>query len=263
MANSALGGLLIVGALILIGLLLFSSTIVAAATSFESELNAGVAGFFKSLGLGTGLLNSTSPTPTPTGSGSPTPTPTALSGNAQAEAWFAFTLYFSDGTSQSLNMNPTFSLLPLSISWEGKTLTSMTVFIRLKVTGTDLGAWQTSTSQHIEVYFNGASVPATSSTGTFTDSGGSWTSGDSESISNITISSATLSSVFASNGGVGTWVFQTTGATNMQITSNGVLQTLSATMGENDITLSASGTLSISTIIGTHLTTTQLKPGGT
>jgi hypothetical protein len=34
-------------------------------------------------------------------------------------------------------------------------------------------------------------------------------------------------------------------------------------MGENDITLSASGTLSISTIIGTHLTTTQLKPGGT
>jgi len=168
-------------------------------------------------------------------------------------------LHFSDGTSQDLNMNPTFSIFPLSISYNGKDLASLDVFIRLKVTGSNLGAWNTAASQHIEVYFNGASTPATSSTGSFSDSDVSWTSGTTISIIDTALTSAQLDSVFNANGGVGSWTFQVTGTVSLSITSNGVLQNLSANLGQNDITLVESG-FSVSSVTGTHLTITNLSP---
>ena len=263
MANNsgpALLVLLIAGALIV--LVLFSGTILTGATEIFNNINAGIASFMASLGGTTGLL----PTPTPTAKASPSPgsspTPTPVTVPLSAESWFAFTLHFSDGTSQNVNMNPTLSILPLSIMYEGKTLTSMDVYIMLKVTGSNLGPWTTTASQHIEVYYNGATIPATSSTGQFNDAGSSWTSGQAQTILDTPLTADQISSAL-NQYGYGTWVFQTTGYVSLTISQGSTqAQTLTATMGQNDITLVNSNTSSICTIIGTHLTTTQLKPTG-
>jgi hypothetical protein len=218
------------------------------------SLASSIADFFRGIGEGT------SPTPPLGGSPSPTPTPTvtATSGSgglSSASAWFAFTLHFSDGTSQDLNMNPTFSLFPLSITWQGKTLSSMDVLIRLKVSGSNLGSWSTVSSQHIEIYFESSTTPAASSTVSFSKSGSSWASGQTQTIQTTTIDAQTLDTIFNVYG-TGTWIFQTTGT--VTLTMNG--QQYGANMGQNDITLENSGTLSISSLTGTHLTTTQLTP---
>jgi hypothetical protein len=252
LANS---GLLIVGAVVLIVIVLFGGTIVGFVSGAFSSLNVAIANFFKQLGGSLGF-NNTSPSPTPTPSGgSPNPTPTATGGggNAAATAWFAFTLHFSDGTTQDLNMNPTFSIFPLSITWQGKDVSSMDVLIRLKVTGTNLGAWSTVSSQHIEIYLSPSTTPATSSTGSFSDNGNGWNSGASNTIQRTTISGATLDALFGEYG-TGSWIFQTTGT--VTLTMNG--QQYSANMGQNDVTLQNSETLSVSSLTGNHLTTTQL-----
>lgn len=255
MANSgsALIALLIVGGLIF--LLVFGGTIIATATTAFAQLNTGISGFFGNFGNSLGFNTTATPTPTP-GGGSPTPTPTAPSGGGSASAvsWFAFTLHFNDGTTQDLNMNPTFSIFPLSITWQGKTVSSMDVFIRLKVTGNDLGAWSTYSSQHIEIYLSPATTPATSSTSLYSDSGSSWNSGATNTIQTTTISGTTLDALFGEYG-TGTWVFQTTGTVTLTM-SNG--QAYSATMGQQDVTLANSETLSIASLTATHLTTTQL-----
>ena len=260
MANKGLILIMVIG---LIVLLVFSGTIIATATTLFAEMNSAIAGLFGDLGNGLGYNTtsptpspSSSPTPTPTGGGNPTPTPT--SGEATHGAvWFAFTLHFSDGTSQDLNMNapesPMFSLFPMSITYMGKTVSSMDVLIRLKLTGDGLGLWGTTSSQHIEIYFNGASTPATSSTGSFSDSGSSWTSGETQTINTVTISGTTLNTLFATYG-YGSWVFQTTGVAT--VTING--QQYSATMVQNDITLQNSNTLSVASLTATHLTTFPL-----
>ena len=76
MANSAAPTLLVLGGLALAVIVLFGSTLVSFGTNVFAEINAGIASFFKELGIGTGVLNNTSPTPTPGGSASPTPNPT-------------------------------------------------------------------------------------------------------------------------------------------------------------------------------------------
>jgi hypothetical protein len=150
-------------------------------------------------------------------------------------------------------MNPTFSLFALSVTWNGKTVSSIDVLIRLKVTGSNLGAWSTTASQHIEIYLSPSTTPASSSTGSYPDSGGSWISGASNTILDTPISGSTLDALFGEYG-TGSWVFQTTGY--VTLTMNG--QTYTATMGQQDVTLQNSETLSIASLTGSGFQTYQL-----
>jgi hypothetical protein len=207
-------GLIIIGA-VLVVLLLFSGPLIAFATGIFTQFNQAISGLINQFGGGAG------------GSGQ----------NMTGEAWFAFTVHFSDGTSQDINMNPTYSIFPLSITFENKTVTALDTFIRLNLVGSKMGSWSTTSSQHIEVYLNPNTTPATSSTASYTDSGSAWTSGETKTIQTTTIQSSTLDSLFAQYG-TGTWLFQTTGSVALAISVNGVNEQFTATLNAGGVQLS-------------------------
>jgi hypothetical protein len=174
------------------------------------------------------------------------------SSNIAGQAWFAFTVHFSDGTTQDINMNPTLSLFPLSITFEGKTVTQLDLLIRAKLDEDNVGAWSAHASQHIEVYLKPETTPKTSSTGSFDTSGSSWTKGEIKTLISTQISGTTLDNLFKTYGS-GDWLFQTTGYVNMTLRINYIPQITSATLNAGGIDLSENPSLSISTITGSNL----------
>lgn len=205
-------GLIIIGA-VLVVLLLFSGPIMVFATGLFAQFNQAISGLINQFGGGAG------------------------SGNMTGEAWFAFTVHFSDGTSQDINMNPTYSIFPLSITFDNKSVSALDVFIRLNLVGSKMGSWSTTSTQHIEVYLNPNTTPAASSTASYTDSGSSWTSGETKTIQTTTIQESTLDSLFAQYG-TGTWLFQTTGTVALGISVNGVNEQFTATLNAGGVQLS-------------------------
>jgi hypothetical protein len=172
------------------------------------------------------------------------------SSNIAGQAWFAFTVHFSDGTTQDINMNPTLSLFPFSITFQGKTVTQLDMLIRANLVGDNMGAWSAHASQHIEVYLKPETTPKTSSTASFDTSGSSWPSGTTKTLISTPITSSTLDSFFQTYG-AGDWLFQTTGSVDLTVTVNGISQSLTATLNAGGVDLSENPSFSILSVTST------------
>lgn len=215
MANGGATALVLVG-VVLVAAVLFGGSIISAVSGGIGGFSDWVNGFLQAVGLGGG------------------------SGNATGTAWFAFSVHFQDGSAaQDLNMDPTFSLFPASVTYNGHIVSAIDILIRVRLSGASLGSWSTVASQHVEIYLGTNTTPSASSTASFTDSGDSWVSGVASTVANNTLSSQTLGSLFDQLSGdfVGPvlpgqprslWRLQLTGTLVLSLNGKQYTSTLSA-----------------------------------
>lgn len=175
------------------------------------------------------------------------------SGNITGTTWTAFKLYFADGTTQDINMQPTFALFPMSITFNGKELSKVDVLIRAQLNSqTSIGAWSSVATQHLEIYKKPETTPKTSSTGTFTSQGQSWTSGETKTLQTTTIQASTLDSLVAQYGSNG-WLMQSTGTVKLTISGSTLTASLNAGGLDFSYATGAGNQLSISSVTGNNL----------
>jgi len=210
MANST--ALIVIVAVVVV-VLLFSSQIIAAVPNIQSLIQ-------NLLGFGTGSAN----------------------GNAA----LGFTIYFTDGTKQEINQS-TLSLLPLSILFQGKFVSSIETDVKAKVTPNgDVSAWSSATTLNIVLtkkagINEGFVVPLSYTIG---DTGSSWDNGTVKTVATKTLTQNEIELRIASQELV-PWSFQAAAAVTLNITSNGIVTGLKASVSGGFNILYAKGTLTV------------------
>ena len=128
------------------------------------------------------------------------------------------TVNFADGSTQTYGSTE-LSLLPLTITdTSGKEISSIEVafLARLEVTG-QVSQWSVAGKQHCEVYKKPETVPRESSTYTFSESGSTWTSGETKQLSLVTVTSSQIEGAIEQHG-TGEWFWQITGLMSVDVT---------------------------------------------
>lgn len=146
--------IVIIGAAILV-FLLFNAQIMVAIPNVESWIGQ----FLGNLGIG--------------------------SRNVAGSTSLGFTIHYFDGTSKDINQNATFSLLPLSIFFEGKQVESIDVDFRAKLNNA-IDSWSSVSTITIE-FSNPEATSTTPISLNITANGGSWSSGTIKNIASTTL----------------------------------------------------------------------------
>lgn len=145
-------------------------------------------------------------------------------GSVTGYAGVRFLIRFSDGTTREFapDLSGTLSLLPLSITFEGKEIQKVDIDIQAKLNGDNIQSWNTVTSQQIEIYKKDSSTPKTSSTAYNNENGGSWNSGDIKTISHTSIFGSTIDNIVATYGD-GNYLLQVNSVVDLEVTIDGEL----------------------------------------
>jgi hypothetical protein len=87
-------------------------------------------------------------------------------GNFSGSTWIGYTVYFSDGSSQEIREDkPTFSLVPLSISFGGKEVSSVRVDLKAELSSSKvISEWNATIGMKTELFKMSDSVPRTAKT---------------------------------------------------------------------------------------------------
>lgn len=109
------------------------------------------------------------------------------SGGATGLTMIQFTVKYQDGTQETFPRSfPGFGILPLTISFQGKQISSIDLKALGKIDGGNLTNWQTTTALKIEVYGwtydTTAQSPMLSSTVSYPASGPIWNNGETKQI---------------------------------------------------------------------------------
>lgn len=145
-------------------------------------------------------------------------------GGTSGYSGVCFRVNWKDGTFKWGNASMTFSILPLTIVYEGKEIQSIDIYVVAKLTGTSgITAWSTSTSQQLELYktLPADPVPKTSSTGIYPASGTTWAEGAKQTLAYTNILGSTLDNLVETYG-EGNWLMQINANVNLTATINGV-----------------------------------------
>jgi hypothetical protein len=150
-------------------------------------------------------------------------------GDVNGVVGLAFRLTFADGSTRDINQDLSYSVLPLTISFENKTLSQIQIMCNGKMQ-TTVGHWSTSTDLLIEVYKKPNTTPEISSTGTYPMTGSTWAANAVKTIAETTFQASTLKNVVAQHGGEGNYLLQVVADVDLTVTaSDGVQVTLHAT----------------------------------
>jgi hypothetical protein len=98
-------------------------------------------------------------------------------GNSEGITALGFHISYFDGTSQDVNNNASFNVLPLNIFYGGKQVESIDVNIRAKVTNGSMSSWSSETTLTVTFSDSEATSAVTPITFVATDTGASWANG--------------------------------------------------------------------------------------
>lgn len=176
-----------------------------------------------------------------------------LFGGANSTGYSAvsFRIFYTDGTYDDVTpTNNGFSLVPMTVTYNGKQIQSVTINTNAVLVGDAITSWSSNTAQRIEFYKAGENIPRTSSSGNYPASGASWASGSSKQIATTTLTGATIDSVVAGYGtGASDWSMQVTNTVTMNAVVGGVSGTYTASAPAASMTFHyASGALQSFTV---------------
>lgn len=144
--------------------------------------------------------------------------------NTSGYSAVSFKITHKDGTVEWSNTSATFALFPMTITYNAKPISNIDIYIFARLTGTaGISAWSTSIGQQLEIYKKPETTPRTSSTGQFSDSGGSWTDGATVAIAHTPIAASTIDSLSAQYG-TGDYLLQINANVQLTVTQDGVSQ---------------------------------------
>jgi hypothetical protein len=133
------------------------------------------------------------------------------SGNFSGSTWIGYTVYFTDGTSQDIRQEAnTFSLVPLSITFAGKELSSVRV---------DLKAQLSSTKTITE--WNATIGMKTYSMVNYTKSGSGWVANSVKVLASYTVSASQLENIVFTYGD-GAWLLQFMAVLQIDVSVDGI-----------------------------------------
>lgn len=130
-----------------------------------------------------------------------------------------FIIHYADGTSQVISQTPnTFSILPLIITDStGRQINEIDALIIATLnTYSTVQSWSTATTQHMEVYKVGDTVPKTSSTASFSTSGSSWQTGTQKTLFTTPLGWQAIETAIQPYGS-GVWNLQLNATLNMDV----------------------------------------------
>ena len=144
-------------------------------------------------------------------------------GDLTGQTWIGYTVYFTDGTNQEIRQeSPSYSIMPLSISFAGKEILTLKADIKAKlICGEAIGAWSSDCSITFEAYLKPEATPKTSSTATYHNQGASWANGETKTLQSITIQASQLEAVVSTYGD-GAWLLQYLGTVDLTVNVGGV-----------------------------------------
>lgn len=142
-------------------------------------------------------------------------------GDVEGQTWIGYTVHYTDGTSDEVREEaPTFSLFPLSITFGGKTVSSVSVNLKAQLYG-DIGSWSGVMSMQTEAYKKPESVPKTSATANYTKEGSTWMNGEIKVLASYTVLASTLEQL-ADTYGEGEWQLQFLASVQLTVHVDGV-----------------------------------------
>lgn len=140
----------------------------------------------------------------------------------------AFRVYFADGSTPiEINQDMSYSILPLSISFQGKTVSQIEVDVLVRMSGANIGAWNTNTTIHTELYKKPETVPKTWASGSFVDGGTSWSPGAKKTVAKYIVEASLLDDA-ADDYGDGDYLLQVTADLALNVNVDGIAQTYEA-----------------------------------
>jgi hypothetical protein len=152
-------------------------------------------------------------------------------GNFVGDTWIGYTVFFSDGTSQDIRQDPpplsrTYSLVPLSISFSGKEVSSVRVDLKAQLSSDSvMGFWNATGGMKTEAFKMSDSAPRTAKTSSmvnYTKSGSSWANGEIKVLSSYTVPASQLENIVFTYGD-GAWLLQFMAVLQINVTVDGVL----------------------------------------
>jgi len=189
---------------------------------------------------------------------------TTLNGGSSDEsdnfASMAITVYFADGTLKTFESSTPYSgklstvTEPMSVYVGGQEITGIRV--DCKVTLNDaptIKSWTSNVRQRMELYTSGQATPLTSSTGEFPNSGTSWLSGTTKTISTIEIPVGQVESAIASVGGNGVYNLQVVDEVTLTVTDSTGSQTTLTGSSVGSITLTYKDNSAMSITVNTQV----------
>ena len=148
-------------------------------------------------------------------------------GDVEGQTWIGYTVHYADGTSDEIREEaPTFSLFPLSITFGGKEVSSVSVNLKAQLYG-DITSWSGVMSMQTEAYKKPDSTPKTSATANYTKEGSSWMDGEIKVLASYTVLASTLEDL-ADTYGEGEWQLQFLATVSLTVMVDGAPVTLSA-----------------------------------
>lgn len=150
-------------------------------------------------------------------------------GDINGQTWIGYTVMYSDGTSEEVREEaPSFSLVPLSITFKNKAIQSVSVHLKARLScDKAIGVWDADLSMQTEIYKVGDSTPKDSATATYTKTGSSWVSGETKVLASYTVQASKLEQLVSTYGD-GRWQLQFNGFIDLSVTVEGAVVDLSA-----------------------------------
>jgi len=151
---------------------------------------------------------------------------------AAGAATISFAVKFKDGTTQTFETTNIYtgklSVMPLSLYVGKKEISSVDVNlkVRLDTGGRIVTGYTAQIAQRMEIYRSGQSTPITSSTGTFTPSGGSWGNGETKTVLSTSLTNAQIEQAIAQTSGSGDYYFQVAVQISLSVNANDGSHTL-------------------------------------
>lgn len=163
-------------------------------------------------------------------------------GDISGQTWIGYTVTYTDGTSEDIRQEaPTFSLLPLSITFKNKVVSQVRVDLKAKLSCSEsMGSWSGVVSMQTEIYKGSEHTPKTSATANYTPSGASWSDGTTKILATYTVSASTLEQLVDTYGD-GAWSLQFLGSVVLTVNVGGADIELSAASPAGTMTFNYAG----------------------
>jgi hypothetical protein len=147
-------------------------------------------------------------------------------GSFEGATWIGYTVFYADGTSEDVRQSaPTFSLMPLSITFKNKDVSSVRVDLRAKLScDKPMGVWAANVSMKTEVFKMSDSVPRTAKTSAianYSKNGASWGNGEVKVLASYTVQASQLEDLVFTYGD-GHWLLQFLGILTLNVSVDGV-----------------------------------------
>ncbi|MFZ7138680.1 MAG: hypothetical protein ACOWW1_09730 [archaeon] len=170
----------------------------------------------------------------------------------------AVTVYFEDGTSKlfesTTDYDGTLSMpSSMSVYVNGQKIKGIHVACKVTLNNAPtITSWTSAVTQKMELYESGESEPATASTGTFPNSGTSWTSGTTRTVATLDLSVSQIEGAIASCGGDGTYAMQIVDTVSLTVTDSDGEETTLTGSAVAYITLTYTNNSAMSIIVTTE-----------